>query len=88
VVVLPKPKSKLFLVVYQVHHFNDMQVGSHGTRDMWVGFNADKGDWQVGFDVDKDTVHKARWGLGYEAWDGCMSHHCVWPAVRGMGATA
>ncbi|KAJ7801374.1 hypothetical protein B0H14DRAFT_3489626 [Mycena olivaceomarginata] len=64
----------------------DVWVGSHGdTRNLWVGFDADKGDPRVGFDVDKDTVHKARWGLGYEAWDGCMSRHCVRPAVRGMG---
>jgi hypothetical protein len=25
-------------------------------------------------------------GLGYKVWDGCMLHHCVRPAVHGMGA--
>ncbi|KAJ7318739.1 hypothetical protein DFH08DRAFT_396548 [Mycena albidolilacea] len=64
----------------------DMRVGSHGdTRNLRVRFDANKGDLQVGFDVDKDTTHKARRGLGYGAWDGCVSRCCARPVVRGMG---
>ncbi|KAJ7801369.1 hypothetical protein B0H14DRAFT_3489614 [Mycena olivaceomarginata] len=81
-----KPRSDNVRVGFGVGK-GDVRVGSHGdTRDLWVGFDADKGDPQVGFDVDKDTAHKARRGLGYEAWDGRMSRHCVRPAVHGMGA--
>jgi hypothetical protein len=69
-------------------------VGSHGnTRDLQVGFNTDKGNSWVGFDVDKDT-HKVHWGLGYVAcvaplcaacstWDRHMVRCCMKPAVNG-----